>query len=105
MRVRDIIQQKLQSAFHVHCLEVVDESAAHQTGGRSETHFRILIVSKDFKGLSKVQRQRKVYKALGEVMKNSIHALSQQTFTVEEWELVSSVSVTSPPCHKRSGHS
>ena len=105
MGVRDIIKQKLQSAFHIHCLEVVDESASHQTGGRSDTHFRILIVSKDFEGLSKVQRHRKVYQVLGEVMKNSIHALSQQTFTLKEWESVSSVSVTSPPCHKGSGHS
>ena len=104
MSVREIIQRKLQSTFDIHCLEVMDESASHQTGRQSETHFRILIVSKDFEGLSMVQRHRKVYQALSEVMKNSVHALSQQTFTLKEWQAVSPVSATSPPCHRGPGH-
>ena len=47
MHIKEIIEQKLQAAFQIHLLEVVDETAMHQ-GDRRETHFRILIVSSDF---------------------------------------------------------
>jgi acid stress-induced BolA-like protein IbaG/YrbA len=47
-------------------------------------HFQALIVSPAFEGKSRVQRHQLVYKALGERMREEIHALSMQTFTPEE---------------------
>ena len=49
-------------------------------------HFQALIVSGAFKGKSRVQRHQLVYKALGDRMREEIHALSMQTLTPEEWK-------------------
>lgn len=49
-------------------------------------HFEALIVSTAFEGLSRIQRQQAVYKALGGRMESGeIHALSMRTLTPEEW--------------------
>ena len=48
-------------------------------------HFQALIVSPAFAGKSRVQRHQLVYAALGDRMREEIHALSMQTLTPEEW--------------------
>jgi acid stress-induced BolA-like protein IbaG/YrbA len=48
-------------------------------------HFQALIVSAEFRGKNRVQRHQRVYPALGERMRQEVHALSMQTFTPEEW--------------------
>ena len=48
-------------------------------------HFQALIVSSRFAGQSRVQRHQLVYAALGERMREEIHALSMRTLTPEEW--------------------
>ncbi len=48
-------------------------------------HFEAIIVSEAFRGRSRVQQHQLVYKALGERMREEIHALSMQTFTPEDW--------------------
>ena len=47
-------------------------------------HFQALVVSAAFAGKSRVQRHQLVYKALGDRMREEIHALSMQTLTPEE---------------------
>jgi len=48
-------------------------------------HFEAVIVSPAFRGKSKVQQHQLVYRALGERMREEIHALSMQTLTPEDW--------------------
>jgi acid stress-induced BolA-like protein IbaG/YrbA len=48
-------------------------------------HFEAVIVSAEFRGKSKVQQHQIVYRALGERMREEIHALSMKTLTPEEW--------------------
>lgn len=48
-------------------------------------HFEAVIVSELFRGKRKVQQHQIVYKALGDRMREEIHALSMQTLTPEEW--------------------
>jgi len=48
-------------------------------------HFQALVVSAQFAGRSRVQRHQLVYAALGERMREEIHALSMRTLTPEEW--------------------
>ena len=48
-------------------------------------HFQALIVSAEFRGMNRVQRHQRVYQALGERMREEVHALSMQTLTPEEW--------------------
>lgn len=47
-------------------------------------HFEALIVSPAFEGLSSVRRHQLVYQALGDKMREAIHALSMQTLTPTE---------------------
>ncbi|MEJ1959183.1 MAG: BolA/IbaG family iron-sulfur metabolism protein [Nitrosomonadales bacterium] len=49
-------------------------------------HFEAVIVSEEFAGKSRVQRHQRVYQALGDRMREEIHALSMKTLTPQEWE-------------------
>ena len=61
-------------------LELDDQSERHigHAGhdGRGESHFALTIESAAFAGLGRVQRQRKVYAALGDLMHQRVHALT-----------------------------
>ena len=48
-------------------------------------HFFATIVSAEFDGLARVRRHQRVYAALGERMREQIHALSMKTLTPAEW--------------------
>jgi len=48
-------------------------------------HFEAVIVSPEFRGKTRVQRHQAVYRALGNRMREEIHALSMQTHTPEDW--------------------
>ncbi|MFG6458884.1 BolA family protein [Pelomonas nitida] len=49
-------------------------------------HFFATIVSSEFAGLTRIKRHQRVYAALGERMREEIHALSMKTLTPEEWQ-------------------
>jgi len=53
--------------------------------GNDGQHFEAVIVSPQFAGKNMVQQHQLVYKALGEHMREEIHALSMRTFTPEAW--------------------
>ncbi len=48
-------------------------------------HFFATIVSSDFDGLPRVRRHQRVYAALGDRMREQIHALSMKTLTPAEF--------------------
>jgi acid stress-induced BolA-like protein IbaG/YrbA len=48
-------------------------------------HWEALIVSAAFEGLSKVRQHQLVYAALGDRMREEIHALSMTTLTPAQW--------------------
>jgi len=80
MSVLKTIKDKLQAALSPTHLEVIDESHLHagHVGARpeGETHFRVVIVSPDFKGLSRIDNQRKIHRLLSEELAGPVHALS-----------------------------
>jgi len=49
-------------------------------------HFDALVVSSAFEGRSRVQRHQLVYAALGERMRQEVHALSIKALTPAEWQ-------------------
>ena len=57
-------------------------------------HFFATIVSAEFEGLMRIRRHQRVYAALGERMREQIHALSMKTLTPAEWA-TSSTTATS----------
>jgi acid stress-induced BolA-like protein IbaG/YrbA len=50
-------------------------------------HFQAVIVSPAFEGKTRVARHQIVYGALGDRMREEIHALSMQTLTPSEWQI------------------
>ncbi|MBX6321767.1 MAG: BolA family transcriptional regulator [Rhodospirillaceae bacterium] len=88
MRVASIIEDKLRRAFAPVRLLVEDESHRHEghPGSRpgGETHFRVEVVSPAFGGLSRVERQRRVYGVLDAELKGPVHALVVRALTPEE---------------------
>ena len=48
-------------------------------------HFFATIVSAEFEGLLRVRRHQRVYAALGDRMRQQIHALSMKTLTPAEY--------------------
>ena len=69
------IQQSIASGLACEHVEVIGDGQ----------HFQALIVSSAFAGKNRVQRHQLVYGALGERMREEIHALSMRTLTPEEW--------------------
>ena len=53
--------------------------------GDDGQHFEAVIVSPQFLGKNMVQQHQLVYQALGNRMREVIHALSMRTFTPEAW--------------------
>lgn len=59
---------------------------AHCSVDGDGAHFQALIVSAAFEGLSRVKRHQLVYAALGDRMREEIHALSMNTLSPAEWQ-------------------
>lgn len=49
-------------------------------------HFQAVVVAAAFEGKSRIQRHQLVYAALGDRMREEIHALSMRTLTPGEWQ-------------------
>ena len=78
--VADRIREKLSAEFSPSRLDVVDDSekhqghAGHRPGG--ESHFTVVIESRAFEGVGRVERQRRVNRVLAEELAGPVHALS-----------------------------
>jgi BolA protein len=65
----------------------------------SETHFRLLVVSKSFEGKSRLDRSRLVNELMKPLMAQGLHALSQRTLTPPEWlQIKDTFVMVSPEC-------
>ena len=75
---------RLQSALEPTRLALRDDSEQHRGHGGyredgGESHFFLSIESAAFAGQSRVGRQRLVYRALGDLMHERVHALAMET--------------------------
>lgn len=74
------IERLLGAAFAPSRLEVVNDSARHHghagDDGSGESHFSVAIESASFAGKSRLERQRMVNKALGDIPGERVHALA-----------------------------
>ena len=76
MVAAESVKQGIESGLACEHVEVVGDGQ----------HFQALVVCGGFAGKSRVQRHQMVYAALGERMREEIHALSMRTLTPEEWK-------------------
>ncbi|MGE0384871.1 MAG: BolA family protein [Gammaproteobacteria bacterium] len=54
--------------------------------GDDGRHYQAVVVSDAFAGMNMVRQHQLVYRALGELMQDAIHALSIRTLTPEQWD-------------------
>jgi len=62
------------------------ESAEVKVMSDDNTHFEAIVVAAEFEGKRPLARHQLVYKTLGALMGNEIHALSIRAFTPDEWQ-------------------
>ena len=77
----------LTEALQPQSLEVADDSAQHAGHGGYDaegSHFSVTIVAAAFAGKDTLSRHRMVYDALGNMMRDEIHALSINAHTPDE---------------------
>ena len=78
--VADEIERRLRSALLPTRLAVINDSASHHghdgDDGSGESHFTVEIEAEAFAGMTRLQRQRAVNAALGDLMRERVHALA-----------------------------
>ena len=83
----EMIRTRLNEALEPTEIDILDQSAAHaghegaKAGGG---HYVVTIVSAAFAGLPLLKRHRLVYAAMGDAMKDEIHALSIRAYAPDE---------------------
>lgn len=78
------IRRRLTESFSPVNLSIQDDSADHVGHGATGGHYTVKIVADAFSGQSIIDRHRMVYRALGELMEEEIHALSIRAETPAE---------------------
>ena len=72
--------RRLGSSLSPTAVELIDDSEKHRGHGgynpAGESHFSLRLESPAFAGKSRVERQRMVHKALGDLLHERVHALS-----------------------------
>lgn len=79
-QVQSEIETRLRAAFSPITLTVTNDSARHHghagDDGTGESHFSVLIESAAFAGIGRLERQRMVNRALGDLPGQRVHALA-----------------------------
>lgn len=87
-KIADEMYHLLEAAFSPSRLEVTNDSARHHghsgDDGSGESHFTVEIVSAAFTGVSRLERQRMVNRALGDLPGQRVHALAIKARTPQE---------------------
>ncbi len=88
MTVETLMRERLMVALEPTRLDVANESHLHaghaSSPGTGESHFRLLIVSPVFEGRSRIERHRLVNAAIGDLLKNRVHALAIEAYAPSE---------------------
>ncbi|CAG9768741.1 unnamed protein product [Ceutorhynchus assimilis] len=83
--IESSITAKLQENLKPSHLQVINESYMHNVPKNAETHFKVVVVSDEFKNLSLIKRHRKVNDILKAELLGGVHALSIVAKTPEQW--------------------
>lgn len=92
------IEKKIRDALDIDFLEVINESSKHNVPPGSESHFKLVIVSPEFRECSLIDRHRQINALLADELAQGVHALSLNTLAPEEWERKNQTVQNTPPC-------
>lgn len=88
MNMDQNIREKLMVAFEPTRLDVINESELHaghrSSPGTGHSHYRVLIVSDQFEGKSRVERHRMVNEVLSDELPDKIHAFALNAYAPGE---------------------
>lgn len=85
--ISELIKKRITEALQPDILELIDDSQAHAGHAGTSSgagHYNLTVVAKVFEGKSLVQRHQLVYQAVGDLMKNEIHALGINALSPSE---------------------
>jgi len=97
MTIEQQIKMKIEAGLAPTFFEIENESHKH-AGPSTTSHFRLVIVSKEFEGTRLIARHRKVNALVADELANDIHALALHTFTAQEWQKRGENANQSPNC-------
>ena len=88
LSIENEIKNRLSKKLNLIHFEMKDFTGRHLNHKTHEGgfHLEAIIVSNDFSDLTLIKRHKKVYDAIGDLMKHEIHALSMKTLVKSEWE-------------------
>lgn len=96
MNMQTTIEAKLHESLEPEVLEVINESHMH-SGPATESHFKVVAVSKLFEGKMLIARHRMINSALADELQQ-IHALALHTMTPDEYFEKAGKVADSPQC-------
>jgi len=73
----DEISQLIEAGF---------ENADVKVMSDDNTHYAAIVIAAEFEGKRSIARHQLVYKTLGSLVGNEIHALSIRALTPDEWQ-------------------
>lgn len=88
MSMQATIRERLEQALRPTRLDITDESHLHaghsHQAQAGESHFRVLVVSTEFAGKSRVARHRLVNELLAVELATKVHALAIHAYAPDE---------------------
>ena len=86
--IKNKIQSILKNKLNIHYIQIKDITNHHinHKGYDGGGHYTITIVSNDFINLSLIDRHKKIYEILQNMIKKEIHALSLRTYTAADYK-------------------
>ena len=82
------IKKTLERGLKVHFLEIEDQGhlhAGHKPAKEGKLHLKMLVVSDEFLDSNQIERHQKIYFILTDFLADKLHALSLETYTVDEY--------------------
>ena len=73
-----IVKKKLKNQINIESIKIEDKSFLHKNhaGNREgKFHLKISLISSELKNLSRIESNKKIYKALDKELKDSIHSI------------------------------
>lgn len=94
---KERIELLLNEQFNLELCDVINESFMHRVPENAETHFKVILVSSSFEGISRIARHKLVKQILSQEFRQGLHALSLSLYSPTEWQKNSDI-IPSPKC-------
>lgn len=80
--------QSLPETLHTLVEQHIPDSKVDVRLFSGDDHVEMRVVSPAFSGKSRIEQHQMVYKALGDLMREDVHALMLKTYTPESWQAI-----------------